>query len=79
MKWKLATIKALAVLAPTWTVAFITEKMIYTMPMLAATTIFVTALSFEDMFSKKNDQEMKDESTPTDPMEVSKEVDIEGE
>jgi hypothetical protein len=50
MNWKLATIKALAVLAPTWSVAFITEKMIYTMPMLAATTIFVTALSFVEMF-----------------------------
>jgi hypothetical protein len=78
MNWKLATIKASAVLAPTWTVAFITEKMIYTMPMLAATTIFVTALSFEDLFSKKNDQEMKNESTTMEPM-GSKEVDIEGE
>ena len=79
MKWKLATVKASAVLVPTWAVAFVTEKMIYTMPMLAATTIFVTALSFEDWFSKKNDQEMKNESTTTDTMAGSKEVDIEGE
>ena len=80
MNFKLALIKAGAVLLPTYTVAIITEKMVYTMPMLAAATIFVTALSFEDLFSKKNETEMKDESTTTDPMEgVSKEVDIEGE
>mgnify|MGYP001289466602 CR=1 FL=1 len=80
MNWKLATIKAGAVLLPTYTVAIITEKMVYTMPMLAAATIFVTALSFEDLFSKKNDTEMKDESTMKDPTEgISKEVDIEGE
>lgn len=80
MNWKLATLKAGAVLLPTYTVAIITEKMVYTMPMLAAATIFVTALSFEDIFSKKNDTDMKDESTMKDPMEgVSKEVDIEGE
>ena len=80
MNFKLAIIKAGAVLLPTHTVAILTEKMVYTMPMLAAATIFVTALSFEDLFSKKNETEMKDESTTTDPMEgVSKEVDIEGE
>ena len=80
MNWKLATIKAGAVLLPTYTVAIITEKMVYTMPMLAAATIFVTALSFEDLFSKKNDTETKDESTMKDPTEgISKEVDIEGE
>lgn len=80
MKFKLAIIKAGAVLLPTYTVAILTEKMVYTMPMLAAATIFVTALSFEDLFSKKNETEMKDESTTTDPMEgASKEVDIEGE
>ena len=53
MKFKLAIIKAGAVLLPTYTVAILTEKMVYTMPMLAAATIFVTALSFEDLFSKK--------------------------
>ena len=68
MNFKLAIIKAGAVLLPTYTVAIITEKMVYTMPMLAAATIFVTALSFEDLFSKKNETEKKDESTTTDPM-----------
>ena len=53
MNFKLAIIKATAILLPTYAVAFATEKMVYTMPMLAAVTIFVTALDFDSTFKKK--------------------------
>ena len=54
MNFKLAIIKATAILLPTYAVAFATEKMVYTMPMLAAVTIFVTALDFDSTFKKKD-------------------------
>ena len=50
MNWKLAAIKATAILVPTYAVAFTTEQMVYTMPMLAAATVFVTALDFDSSF-----------------------------
>ena len=50
--------------------------------MLAAATVFVTALNFEEIFSKKNDLNLSGESTKMEgktDMTASKEVDIEGE
>ena len=80
MNFKLAIIKATAILLPTYAVAFATEKMVYTMPMLAAVTIFVTALDFDSTFKKKDeDHVMSEESTMTEDSMVQKEVDIEGE
>ena len=80
MNFKLAIIKATAILLPTYAVAFATEKMVYTMPMLAAVTIFVTALDFDSTFKKKyEDPVMSEESTMTEDSMVQKEVDIEGE
>ena len=81
MNWKLAAIKATARLVPTYAVAFTTEQMVYTMPMLAAATVFVTALDFDSSFKKKedNDPVTSGESTMTEEWTVSKEVDIEGE
>tara|TARA_Y100001970_G_C13591700_1_gene535857 strand:- start:247 stop:489 length:243 start_codon:yes stop_codon:yes gene_type:complete len=80
MNFKLAIIKATAILLPTYAVAFATEKMVYTMPMLAAVTIFVTALDFDSTFKKKDeDPVMSEESTMTEDSMVQKEVDIEGE
>ena len=80
MNFKLAIIKATAILLPTYAVAFATEKMVYTMPMLAAVTIFVTALDFDSTFKKKDeDLVMSEESTMTEDSMVQKEVDIEGE
>lgn len=82
MNFKLASIKASAILIPTYAVAFYTEKMVYTIPMLAAATVFVTALNFEEIFSKKNDLNLSGESTKMEgktDMTASKEVDIEGE
>ena len=81
MNWKLAAIKATAILVPTYAVAFTTEQMVYTMPMLAAATVFVTALDFDSSFKKKEDDDhvMSEGSTTTEEWTGSKEVDIEGE
>ena len=43
MNYKLL-IKVLTVAIPTYTIAFITESMVYTIPMLAITTVIATNL-----------------------------------
>lgn len=44
-----ALIKAATVLVPTYTVAYFTEKMIYVVPMLAASTFVAAALFHNDI------------------------------
>jgi hypothetical protein len=44
-----ALIKAATVLVPTYTVAYFTEKMIYVVPMLAASTFIAAALFHTDI------------------------------
>ena len=44
-----ALIKAVTVLVPTYTVAYLTEKMIYVVPMLAASTFIAAALFHTDI------------------------------
>ena len=41
---KLALLQAVIVLAPTYTVAYLTEQMVYTIPMLAASSFVAAAL-----------------------------------
>ena len=45
MKWLI--LKILIIAIPTYTVAFITEKMVFTIPMLAITTIIATYKNIE--------------------------------
>tara|TARA_X000000950_G_C13486853_1_gene486126 strand:- start:216 stop:452 length:237 start_codon:yes stop_codon:yes gene_type:complete len=57
-----ALTKALIVLVPTYIVAYLTEMMVYTIPMLAASSIFATT-----MFDKNKDELRVDEDgTPDD-------------
>jgi hypothetical protein len=42
--FKLALVQALIVLIPTYAVAYITEQMVYTIPMLAATSFIAAAV-----------------------------------
>ena len=58
-----ALIKAVTVLAPTYTVAYLTEKMIYVVPMLAAST-FIAAALFHTDIERRIDQDAisKDEA-----------------
>lgn len=55
---KKALIKALIILIPTYSVAFLTEMMVYTIPMLAASSIFATSLH-----SKNKDELRVDEDS----------------
>ena len=54
--FKKAFIKSLIILIPTYIVAYLTEMMFYTIPMLAAASIFATS-----MFSKDKDDLRVDE------------------
>ena len=51
-----ALIKALVVLVPTYTVAYLTDKMIYVVPMLAASA-YVAAALFGDIATRKVDDD----------------------
>ena len=55
---KKALIKALIIMIPTYSVAFLTEMMVYTIPMLAASSIFATSL-----YSKNKDELRVDEDS----------------
>jgi len=58
-----ALIKAATVLVPTYTVAYFTEKMIYVVPMLAAST-FIAAALFHTNIERRVDEDAisKDEA-----------------
>jgi hypothetical protein len=56
-----ALTKALIVLIPTYIVAYLTEMMVYTIPMLAASSIFATS-----MFDKNKDELRVDEDGSPD-------------
>jgi len=81
MNLKLAIIKATGILVPTYAVAFATEQMVFTIPMLAAATIFVSALDLDSTFKKKDSEDpmTSGESTTMEDSMVQKEHDTEGE
>lgn len=56
-----ALTKALIVLIPTYIVAYLTEMMVYTIPMLAASSIFATSI-----FDKNKDELRVDEDGSPD-------------
>ena len=55
MKYKIAFIQALVVLIPTYIVAYSTEKMVYTIPMLAACSFIAAAMQGSP--TKRTDEE----------------------
>ena len=52
---KLACAQAVVVLAPTYTVAYLTEQMVYTIPMLAASSFVAAALKPTQHTTKVDD------------------------
>jgi|TARA_B100000214_G_C23641086_1_gene478452 hypothetical protein len=54
-KYKTSAIQALIVLVPTYLVAFATEKMVYTIPMLAAASFVAAAFSKDDIPNRLDD------------------------
>jgi hypothetical protein len=57
-----ALIKAATVLVPTYTVAYLTEKMIYVVPMLAASTFIAAALFHTDMTKRVDEDAVKEDN-----------------
>lgn len=57
-----ALIKAVTVLAPTYTVAYLTEKMIYVVPMLAASTFIAAALFHTDIERRVDEDAAKEDN-----------------
>ena len=55
-KLKTSFIQALIVIVPTYIVAYATEKMVYTIPMLAAMS-FIAASIKDEKVSKRTDEE----------------------
>jgi len=49
---KIALLQAVVVLFPTYLVAYFTEKMVYTIPMLAASSFIAASLKKEDIQRK---------------------------
>ena len=57
-----ALIKAVTVLVPTYTVAYFTEKMIYVVPMLAASTFIAAALFHTDIPKRVDEDAVKEDN-----------------
>ena len=59
-KLKEATIKALIVLVPTYTAAYLTEKMVWVVPTLAAAGFFAGTVSFGPTTERRLEEDMED-------------------
>ena len=46
--WKLAALKAAIVLGPSYTAAYLTDKMVWVVPTLAATSFFAAGIGIDD-------------------------------
>ncbi|WP_342075896.1 hypothetical protein [Yoonia sp. SS1-5] len=58
--FKTAAIKAAIILVPCWTTAWLTDKMVYVVPMLAASAIFAATFDKSDV-NRLVDEEAEDE------------------
>ena len=57
---RIALLQGLVVLVPTYAVAFFTEKMVYTIPMLAAASFVAASFKGEDVKRKVYEDGRKD-------------------
>ena len=62
MQWKLLLAKVLIIGIPTFGTAFLTEAMVYTIPMLAITTIIATSLTEVAVIDKRVNVDISKES-----------------
>ena len=60
LKWKEATIKALIVLVPTYSMAYFTEQMVWVVPTLAATGFFAGTVSFQEDTRRRVEEDTDD-------------------
>lgn len=66
---KSALVKALIVLIPSYTTAFLTDKMVYVIPMLAASGIVAATVSFpasKNLNRRTDEDESEQEQEPAD-------------
>ena len=63
---KIALYQALIVLVPTYLVAFLTDKMVYTIPMLAAASFVAASLSKNNMERKVEEDGFRKDDGPQD-------------
>jgi len=66
MQLRQPLIKAVVILFPTYTVAFATEAMVYTIPMLAVSTIFAHSIFDDAEVHRRTDDEDALESSAKD-------------
>ena len=50
-------IRVLVILGPTWITAYLTDKMVYVIPMLAACTVIATSLFPDSAFKRRLDED----------------------
>lgn len=66
-KFKEAATKALIVLVPTYSAAYLTEKMVWVVPTLAAAGFFAGTISFDDKnTTRRIEEDKEDEFESTD-------------
>lgn len=77
MKIRNAAIKAAIVLVPSYIMAFLTEQMVYAVPMLAATSFFAGTVDFSEKTNRRRvDEEEVDQSDEYDEYQVSTTTEI---
>ena len=59
-KVKEATVKAMIVLVPTYTAAYLTEKMVWVVPTLAAAGFFAGTVSFQSSTERRLEEDSED-------------------
>ena len=72
-KWKEATLKALIVLVPTYTMAYFTGQMVWVVPTLAACGFFAGTISFDD---RTTTQRVDEDSDADDTGDLDETVDF---
>ena len=72
MKIKNAAIKASIVLVPSYIIAFLTEQMVYVVPMLAATSFFAGTVDLSEKTNRRRvDEDEANQSDEYDEYEMS--------
>ncbi|MGV6888663.1 hypothetical protein ACTYEO_05390 [Rhodophyticola sp. SM2404] len=72
MRIRNAAIKAAIVLVPSYIMAFLTEQMVYVVPMLAASSFFAGAVDFSEKTNRRRvDEDEADQGDQYDEYEVT--------
>ncbi|MGS4945549.1 hypothetical protein ACVDG3_08725 [Meridianimarinicoccus sp. RP-17] len=75
---RLAAIKAGIVLVPSYTAAWLTDKMVYVVPTLAAAGIVAAQISFQSDTQRRTDEESDHDGNPNSDTQVDVTDDTDG-